>query len=194
MHVDSKPPDTLAGEALSEAERDVYKSFFIDEEATERENAAELASFPFNEEQLIDMARLVIVRVLAMGQQPSLLADDFEFVGPVVGPLKKDAFLTAFASFNLFEAFPDAKSGVCDFRVDPFQPNRVWYTARFVGKHTGALAGTVKPTGVVVEEPPQSNSLTFNAEGKATKLTAGYSMDRQIGNSGYVVGSFCGTL
>jgi hypothetical protein len=29
------------------------------------------------------------------------MADTFEFVGPVVGPLTKDQFLTAIGSFNL---------------------------------------------------------------------------------------------
>lgn len=57
---------------------------------------------------------------------PSRLASDFQFVAPVVGPLPKDKFLEAFASFKIEEAFPDARFNYYAFRVDPFEPNRVW--------------------------------------------------------------------
>ena len=57
---------------------------------------------------------------------PARLASDFQFVAPVVGPLPKEKFLEAFASFKIEEAFPDAKFNYYAFRVDPFEPNRVW--------------------------------------------------------------------
>ena len=46
-------------------------------------------------------------RVLAAnngGDDPSLLASTFQFVAPVVGPLDKDAFVTAFTGFKLEQA------------------------------------------------------------------------------------------
>jgi hypothetical protein len=39
-------------------------------------------------------------------QDPSLLAEDFQFLAPIVGPLSKAKFLKAFESFNLKKAFP----------------------------------------------------------------------------------------
>ena len=36
-----------------------------------------------------------------------MLAEDFKFVGPVVGPLDKTAFVKAFESFDVYEALPD---------------------------------------------------------------------------------------
>jgi hypothetical protein len=48
------------------------------------------------------------------------------FCAPVIGPLGKDEFLAAFSSFKLQEGFPDASANFHYFRVDPFQPNRVW--------------------------------------------------------------------
>jgi hypothetical protein len=38
--------------------------------------------------------------------------------------------------------------------------------------------------------PPQSISLTFNEEGKVTKYTGGYVMDKTVGNSGGLGGIF----
>ena len=123
-------------------------------------------------------------------EDPSLLASDFKFVAPVVGPLPKDDFLKAFASFQIEEAFPDAKFGYYAFRVDPFEPNRVWFDARFKGTNTGTLAGSLAPTGIAVDAPPQACSMRFNDKGEATQLTVGYVMDRQIGNTGGLGGVF----
>lgn len=72
---------------------------------------------------------------------PSRLASDFRFAAPVVGPLSKEKFIEAFASFKLEEAFPDAKANYYAFRMDPFEPNRVWFDSRFVA---GALAARLR--------------------------------------------------
>ena len=45
-------------------------------------------------------------------EDPSLLADRFEFCGPVVGPLPKPAFVAAWRSFGLREAMPDLEWNV----------------------------------------------------------------------------------
>ena len=49
------------------------------------------------------------------------MASSFQFVAPVVGPLSKDEFITAFSGFKLEEGFPDSKNNFYFFRVDPFQ-------------------------------------------------------------------------
>jgi hypothetical protein len=108
----------------------------------------------------------------------------------VVGPLSKSVFVAAFSSFEIKDGFPDMQFRYHDFRVDPFEPSRVWYTARAVGTHTGVLARTLQPTGLVVESPPQACSMVFNAEGKCTKITIGVVMDRQLGNTGGLGGLF----
>jgi len=118
------------------------------------------------------------------------LADDFQFIGPVVGPLPKDAFVSAVGGFDLTTGFPDMKSNYHAFRVDPFEPNRVWFQNRTIGTHTGVLAGSMKPTGIKVECPPQALSMTFNEAGKITKITVGVCMDRTIGNTGGLGGVF----
>lgn len=205
--------------------------FFVDE--------AELlkaSKFPIQPDALIEKAKVVLLKNFGCSE-PSLLAEDFKFVAPVVGrvtflvliifiaflltdlhlspatpprPLAKDTFVQAFNSFDLLEAFPDMKCAPppraaprrgCPitstlvpspkqrfqyhhFRVDPFEPARVWYTARAVGTHTGSFAGAIAATGKLVESPPQACSLQFNDRGECTQLTVGYVMDRQLGNTG----------
>ena len=68
--------------------------------------------------------------------------------------------------------------------MDPFEPSRVWYTARAVGTHTGPFAKTLPATGKRVESPPQACSMLFDEAGACTQLTVGYVMDKQIGNTG----------
>jgi hypothetical protein len=42
----------------------------------------------------------------------------------------QDTFVKAFGSFNLRKAFPDLSNDAYDFRVDPYDPSRVWFTVR----------------------------------------------------------------
>jgi hypothetical protein len=131
VHVAAAVPDAVAGRPLSEADKASYARTFVDEEATAAANGA--AEFPFSEAELIEMAKLVLLRNIG-SNEPELLDESFEFVGPVVGPLRKEEFLKAFGSFDLTAAFPDARNGIHHMRVDPFMPNRVFFTAHFLGK------------------------------------------------------------
>lgn len=45
---------------------------------------------------------------------------------------QQDTFVKAFSSFNLRRAFPDIDNTAFDFRVDPYDPTRVWFTVRSV--------------------------------------------------------------
>ena len=155
------------------------------------DEAAMLASstFPVSPETLIATTKRILAKNNG-AEEPALLASDFKFVAPVVGPLGKEEFLKAFASFKIEEGFPDAKFGYYAFRVDPFEPNRVWFDARFTGTNTGKLAGSLEPTNKRVEAPPQACSMLFNERGEATQLTVGYVMDRQLGNTGGLGGLF----
>ena len=107
-----------------------------------------------------------------------------QFIGPVVGPLPRDAFVNAVGGFDLTTGFPDMKSNYHHFRVDPFETNRVWFQNRTTGTHAGKLAGRFEATGTKVECPPQALSMTFNESGKITKITVGGVMDRTIGHTG----------
>jgi hypothetical protein len=154
------------------------EGFFLDETTL-----LSKSTFPIAPEELIAKCKLCLVKNFGCAQ-PDLLADSFQFVAPVVGPLKKIQFVEAFNSFDIMIAFPDMKFQYHDFRVDCLEPSRVWYTARAVGTNTGSFAGTLPATGKRVESPPQACSMCFDASGRCTQLTVGYVMDKQLGNTG----------
>ncbi|GAB5365663.1 hypothetical protein AAMO2058_001077300 [Amorphochlora amoebiformis] len=108
------------------------------------------------------------------------LADDFEFIGPVVGPL--DIYRPYM--FKVKEALPDIKENVFGFTVDPMEPNRVWWFSRSIGTHTGQFGGSIPATGNRIEWPPEVNSMCFDDEGNVYRLTLGYAVDRMMGNTG----------
>ena len=152
--------------------------FFLDEDAL-----LSASTFPIAPAELIAKCKACLLANFG-ASNPALLAPDFKFVAPVVGPLGKKEFVDAFNSFDVLVAFPDMRFQYHHFRVDPLEPSRVWYTARAVGTHTGSFAGAIAPTGRRVESPPQSCSMRFNAAGECEQLTVGYVMDRQLGNTG----------
>jgi hypothetical protein len=158
-------------------------SWMLDEEEMLKQS-----SFAIKPKKLISICKDVIDRNIGL-DDPNDLAEDFVFQFPVVGPLNKAEYTKAVGGFKLKDMFPDLNPAFCDFRVDPIQPNRVWYTSYFTATHTGeGVFG--KPTGTAVECPPQTISLTFNDQGQVIKYTGGYVMDRHMGNSGGMGGVF----
>lgn len=159
---------------------------FLDEDA---QLAA--STFPIKPDALIQKAKEVIERGVGTKNSESDLADDFTFAGPVVGPLSKKEYLGALASFRLEDAFPDLNPHFHHFRVDPFETNRVWFTSAGTATFTGELpAFKVKGKGQKVEMAHQTNSLTFNEDGKVKHYTIGYVMDRALGNTGGLGGVY----
>lgn len=161
------------------------KDQFVDEVAL-----LEKSTFPIKPEKLIEVCKEVLGRGAGTTTEgmPDL-ADDFEFCAPFVGPIGKEAYLKALATFNIVDGFPDQNPNYHFFRVDPFQPNRVWFQTRQTGTNTGQFAGQ-PPTGNALTFPPQSFSMIFNDAGKVQEFTVGYVVDRRIGNTGGLGGAF----
>eukprot|EP00913_Durusdinium_trenchii_P035732 g33435.t1 len=90
--------------------------------------------FAIPPEELIQRAMLYLAKNQYGVEDPNDLADDFLFV---IGPLEKDEFIKTLGQFDLKVAFPDQKVRWHDFRVDPYEPSRVWFTARSMGTHLG---------------------------------------------------------
>ena len=137
------------------------------------------------EAELLQLADAVLAADFG-SDDPSLLADRFEFCGPAVGPLPKQAFLGAWRSFGLQQGLPDLAWNFRDVSVCPYDVNRVWYTSQPTGTHTGTLRlGEAEhaATGKRWEAPPERGSLTFDGEGKCIAMTGGYVMDRRMGNT-----------
>lgn len=158
-----------------------------------------LSPFPLSEEELIELTKQFLNIQFGSpqteaGETPinltDVLAHDFKFVAPVVGPLGKEAFVDAFSSFRVSDAFPDGQPNYYNFHRDPFEPNRIWFVTHFFGTNTGSLAGFLPVTNKKVETPPQAQSCTFNERGEITKFTIGYVMDKEVGNTGGLGGVY----
>jgi len=151
------------------------------------------STFPIKPTELICKAKEVLASEFgtAEGCDGSCLADDFQFVAPIVGPLSKAEFLGAFGSFKLKDAIPDLKDNSW-FQVDPLEPNRVWFFSRATGTHTGPLnfGAPIPATGRSIQMPPQAQSMLFDEQGKCYTLTVGYCMDKRIGKTEGLGGVF----
>lgn len=149
----------------------------------------EKSKFKIKPNDLIDRCKAVVDNGIGL-KSPDDLAEDFIFQFPIIGPLSKKAYLDAVGGFKLGDMFPSFDEGLYyDFRVDPYECNRVWFTAAFKAIHSGDGAFG-KATGKTVICPPQSLSLSFNEQGKVIKYTGGYVMDKTMGNSGGLGGVF----
>lgn len=162
------------------------KSIIVDEQEMLKSQ-----DFPLAPDELISKAKTFLESRGGFGADPVLLADKFQFIGPVVGPLGKEEFLSAIGSVDMKTAFPDFQGEFYNFNVDPFEGNRVWYIARGKGTNTGPLkpfapTATNKP----LVNPPQACSLTFDETGLVRKYTIGYIMDRDVGNTGGLGGLY----
>lgn len=156
----------------------------------ELDEAATLAksTFPIKPDTLVARAKEILAAEFgtrASDDASAYLADDFQFVAPIIGPLSRAEFVRAFGSFKLKDAVPDIRDNAW-FRVDPLEPNRVWFFSRPTGTHTGPLrfgGTTIAPTGKRIEAAPQASSMLFNEDGRAYTLTVGYTIDKRVGNS-----------
>ena len=147
------------------------------------------SKFKINPDDLIIRTKEVLCNGVGLNKENDL-ADDFEFIFPVVGPLKKKEYLSTLKKFDLVKMFPNIDKGIYyNFYVDPYEHNRVWFTARVRNIHKGSnFFGSA--TNIFVDFPPQVNSLTFNEDGEVIKYTGGYVTDKTIGNTGGLGGVF----
>lgn len=162
---------------------------FVDEDAVRERNA-----FPIPEEGLVQLSKAFLGSLFsAPTEVRRRIAPNFRFVAPVVpaeGSLSGDDLFNALGRFKILDAVPDLSPEQYDFRTDPFEPNRVWWTARGRGTNTGKVFGSLPATGRSYVSPPQAQSLTFNEKGEVTKMTIGYVMDKEVGTTGGLGGIY----
>eukprot|EP00435_Cladocopium_sp_Y103_P037222 s1307_g9.t2 len=177
----------VSSRALTKEEQEVVKEWRAREEVITLEEAKDKVKgqFVIPPEELIEKAMLYLAKNQYGVEDPNDLADDFLFVGQVIGPLEKDEFIKTLGQFDLKVAFPDQKVRWHDFRVDPYDPSRVWFTARSMGTNLGAIPPLIaEATNKAFESPPEACSLRFNGQGQVVEYTAGYVIDRRQGNTG----------
>lgn len=130
---------------------------------------------PFPESVMIQLAKGVLAADTGT-KDTDLLSNDFTFCGPIVGPLNKNEFIDEFNSYELRTAFPDLDENYSNFRVDPYDPYRVWYDVKATGTLTGEIMGK-DPDGSRFIGPPEAASMTFDDDGFCTRMTGGAVMD-----------------
>jgi len=163
---------------MAESVHDIMSDpMFLDEKESK---AKAKANFPLTDEAMIATTKEFLYHNTGIAK-PSLLANDFKFRGPVVGPLAKEAYLKAVGGFDIKEAFPDLNPRFHDFRVCCQFGNRVWFTSQATGTFLGPFGGgIIKPNGKTFSTPPQCCSTTFNEAGEITKFTIGHIMGERI--------------
>ena len=142
-------------------------------------------SFPYDEETLVARAKEVFLETMTGVKDESVLADNFRFEFPIVS-LDKEAYLKAVRGFQLTDAIPDMDAHPYDFRTDKYEPNRVWFTVRNTGTHTGELkfgSKSYPATGREIKGAPECLSYVFDTDLKVACFTGGYVMDRRVGNT-----------
>ena len=140
---------------------------FLDEEAM-------LAARPDGALAKSEMIQIVKDALLAsggIGLPEAMLAPDFSFEGPVVGPFSKTEFLDAIGRVDFKGGFSEFKNEFYGFSVDPLEGDRVWYTARGRGINDGPFPTAELPaTMKEVVNPPQVCSMTIEPpEGRSIR-------------------------
>lgn len=151
--------------------------------------AYEKSTFPISPDALIVRAKQVLSPDVGIGTKDdgACLADDFEFVAAVVGPISKVEYLNALNGFKLEESF-QIQQNVFGFTVDPIQPNRVWWFGRQVAEQTNTFMG-VEPISHELILPPQLFHMDFSDDGLVREFGF-YTVDRRQGNTGGLGGAF----
>lgn len=151
------------------------------------------SSFPIEPDNLVNRAKEVLSPQIGIGTKDdgACLADDFEFVAAVVGPIPKDAYLEALGSFKLEDSF-DIEQNFFGFTVDPLQTNRVYFFSRQVAKQIAPFMGAMPEDtkdGGVLTLPPQLHHIDFDEDGLVREFGF-YTADRRQGNTGGLGGAF----
>jgi len=138
----------------------------------------------FSPEELVQMTKDFV-----KNNDVDLIADDYVFRGPVIGPLAKKDIFKAVKSVagDITKSFPDYELNAFGFTADdPIEPNRVWFFVRPRGTFQNAFTTpfeTIPPTGAKLVGPPEARSITWNEEGKIKYVTVGYVTDRFTGDT-----------
>jgi hypothetical protein len=169
----------------------VVRQFFARTKKPVQRKPVKISPFPVA--VMTTLAKRVIETSFG-AEEPSLLAPDYQFAGPVVGPLGKEEFVNALKSFTLKSLLPDLITKSYCFEVDSYDPERVWAISKGSGTQTGELVLGGKVLGPATGNPyqgaPEAVSLSFNEQGLCYRATAGYILDKEEGNTNGLGGVF----
>jgi len=105
---------------------------------------------------------------------PEILTRDFLISGPLDGPLSKKDFLRN--GEGLASYVKDLDPRLFNVHVDPFEPDRIWVSARFTGNGYSSA--------------PEVLSFQFDPTGLCYRASVGYIADRLQGSGSNVGGQY----
>jgi len=118
----------------------------------------------------------------------SILAENFVFRGPVIGPLTKWDYIEVLDYFRVYEAFPDINPNCYGFTVDVVEPLKVRFFVKATGSYQNPLGGFLGSTAAKLNPPDgrqymgstEAWSITFNDLDRmqVKAITGGYVVDR----------------
>jgi len=126
---------------------------------------------PFPATVMIQLAKGMVSSKLGSLDESLVSDDDFSYISPLTGPIRKRNFLKNVAPLE-FEGISDIQAS--NYRVDPYDPERVWVD--------------VQPVGPGYEGAPQAWSFRFDIDGYCTRVTTGAVLDESVGNGGGLPG------
>ena len=118
----------------------------------------------------------------------SILAEDFVFRSPVIGPLTKWDYVESLDYFRVYEAFPDINPNCYGFTVDVIDPLMVRFFVKATGTYQNPLGGFLGSAAAKLTPPDgrqymgstEAWSITFNDLDRmqVKSITGGYVVDR----------------
>lgn len=118
----------------------------------------------------------------------SILAEDFVFRTPVIGPLTKWDYVESLDYFRVYEALPDINPNCYGFTVDIVEPLKVRCFVKATGTYQKPLGGFLGSTAAKLTPPDgrqymgstEAWSITFNDLDRmqVKAVSAGYVVDR----------------
>ncbi|KAL7519157.1 hypothetical protein ACHAWX_003950 [Stephanocyclus meneghinianus] len=144
---------------------------------------------PFPDSVMIQLAKGVTASNFGL-EDPDLLSEDFSYLEPLMGPLNKERYIEIFTNYNVRDAVPDLDYRFENYRIDPYDPYRVWVDTRARGTRTGPIGKSTSPVTSNYLAPPESMSFTFDNDGFCTRITAAATLDPLLGNTGLLGGVY----
>jgi hypothetical protein len=118
----------------------------------------------------------------------NILAEDFVFRSPVIGPLNKYDYIDSLDYFRVYEAFPDINPNCYGFTTDPVEPLKVRFFVKATGTYQKPLGGFLGSSAAMLTKPDgrqymgstEAWSITFNDLNRmqVKSISAGYVVDR----------------
>ena len=103
---------------------------------------------PFPNSVMIQLAEGMVSTNFGLDDSGLLADDEFSYLEPSMGPLNKVNYLDKLSEYGIRDAVKDLDYRIENYRIDPYNPYRIWIDVRPKGTRTGAI-GKFVPKGPV---------------------------------------------